>query len=192
MGDLSKSKNMKALLVIALATVATAKPWVYTTGLHHPYLAPVVYAAPPVVHVPVTNTCHNEAGALVPCAQPAGVVGESVYAYPDAVHPGFVQHGALATVAAPAPVAEAAAAEEAVVAVEKRDAEADPEADADADAKSWWYGYYGHPYGGYYGHHGYYGGYHGLYGHGWYGHGYGYHGVGCRNGYGALVPCAHG
>ena len=34
----------------------------------------------------------------------------------------------------------------------------------------------------------YYGGYHGFYGHGW----YGYHGVGCRNGYGALVPCAHG
>merc|ERR1712045_520855 len=99
------------------------------------YVAPVVYHAPPVVHLPVTNTCKNEAGALVPCAQPAGVVGESVYAYPDAVHPGFVQHGALATVAAPAPVAEAAAAEEAVVAVEKRDAE--PEADADADAKSW-------------------------------------------------------
>merc|ERR1711956_190276 len=116
---------MKALLVIALATVATAKPWVYTTGLHHPYLAPVVYAAPPVVHLPVTNTCHNEAGALVPCAQPAGVVGDSVYAYPDAVHPGFVQHGALAVAGAPA-------AEDAVVDVEKRDAEADPEADADA------------------------------------------------------------
>merc|ERR1712080_674294 len=145
--------------VIALATVATAKPWVYTVG--HPYVAPVVYHAPPVVHLPVTNTCKNEAGALVPCAQPAGVVGDSVYAYPDAVHPGFVQHGALATVAAPV---AAAAAEEAIVAVEKRDAEADPEADADADAKSWWYGYYGHPYGGYYG------GYHGLYGHGWYGH----------------------
>merc|ERR1711894_690977 len=178
MGDLSKSKNMKALLVIALATVATAKPWVYTTGLHHPYLAPVVYAAPPVVHVPVTNTCHNEAGALVPCAQPAGVVGDSVYAYPDAVHPGFVQHGALAV------------AGDAVVAVEKRDAEADPE--ADADAKSYWYGYYGHPYGYGYGHRGYYGGYHGYYGaygHPW----YGYHGgVGCRNGYGAHVPCAHG
>ena len=121
--------------MIALATVATAKPWVYTTGLHHPYLAPVVYAAPPVVHVPVTNTCHNEAGALVPCAQPAGVVGDSVYAYPDAVHPGFVQHGALAV--AGAPVAAAPAAEDAVVDVEKRDAEADPE--ADADAKSYWY-----------------------------------------------------
>ena len=49
----------------------------------------------------------------------------------------FVQHGALATVAAPA--ADAAATEDAVVSVEKRDAEADPEADADADAKSWWY-----------------------------------------------------
>ena len=124
-------------LVIALATVATAKPWVYTTGLHYPYAAPVVYAAPPVVHVPVTNTCRNEAGALVPCAQPAGVVGDAVHAYADAAIPGFVQHGALATVAAPA--ADAAAAEDAVVSVEKRDAEADPEADADADAKSWWY-----------------------------------------------------
>ena len=50
------------------------------------------------------------------------------------------------------------------------------------------YGYYGHPYG-YYGHHGYYGHFYGAYGHPW----YGYHaGVGCRNGYGALVPCAHG
>ena len=124
-------------LVIALATVATAKPWVYTTGLHYPYAAPVVYAAPPVVQVPVTNTCRNEAGALVPCAQPAGVVGDAVHAYADAAIPGFVQHGALATVAAPA--ADAAAAEDAVVSVEKRDAEADPEADADADAKSWWY-----------------------------------------------------
>merc|ERR1739848_983637 len=127
------------------------------------YVAPVVYAAPPVVQVPVTNTCRNEAGALVPCAQPAGVVGDAVHAY-------------------------AAAAEDAVVSVEKREAEADPEADADADAKSWWYGYYGHPYG-YYGHHGYYGHFYGAYGHPW----YGYHaGVGCRNGYGALVPCAHG
>merc|ERR1711988_708336 len=120
------------------------------------------------------------------CAQPAGVVGDAVHAYADAAIPGFVQHGALATVAAPA--ADAAAAEDAVVSVEKRDAEADPEADADADAKSWWYGYYGHPYG-YYGHHGYYGHFYGAYGHPW----YGYHGgVGCRNGYGALVPCAHG
>merc|ERR1739848_660054 len=135
------------------------------------YVAPVVYAAPPVVQVPVTNTCRNEAGALVPCAQPAGVVGDAVHAYADAAIPGFVQHGALAVAGAPA--ADAAAAEDAVVSVEKRDAEADPE--ADADAKSWWYGYYGHPYG--------------YYGHPW----YGYHaGVGCRNGYGALVPCAHG
>merc|ERR1711936_1434597 len=107
-----------------------------------------VYCGPPICPPPSSLCCtpscpstrdqhmQNEAGALVPCAQPAGVVGDSVYAYPDAVHPGFVQHGALVT-------------------VEKRDAEADPEADADADAKSWWYGYYGHPYGGYYGHHGY-------------------------------------
>merc|ERR1712203_1288295 len=112
------------------------------------------------------NTCRNEAGALVPCAQPTGVVGDAVHAYADAAIPGFVQHGALATVAAPAADA----------------------ADAEADAKSWWYGYYGHPYG-YYGHHGYYGHFYGAYGHPW----YGYHaGVGCRNGYGALVPCAHG
>ena len=135
--NLNLISNYFFQLVIALATVATAKPWVYTTGLHYPYAAPVVYAAPPVVQVPVTNTCRNEAGALVPCAQPAGVVGDAVHAYADAAIPGFVQHGALATVAAPA--ADAAAAEDAVVSVEKRDAEADPEADADADAKSWWY-----------------------------------------------------
>ena len=135
--NLNLISNYFFQLVIALATVATAKPWVYTTGLHYPYVAPVVYAAPPVVQVPVTNTCRNEAGALVPCAQPAGVVGDAVHAYADAAIPGFVQHGALATVAAPA--ADAAAAEDAVVSVEKRDAEADPEADADADAKSWWY-----------------------------------------------------
>merc|ERR1712156_896707 len=70
-----------------------------TMGLYYrsalPICSPVVYAAPPVVQVPVTNTCRNEAGALVPCAQPAGVVGDAVHAYADAAIPGFVQHGAL-------------------------------------------------------------------------------------------------
>merc|ERR1711962_107407 len=60
----------------------------------------------------------------------------------------------------------------------KSEAEADPEADP-------WLSYYGlgyaaHPYG--YGYHLGYSGYLPF--------SYGYHGVGCRNGYGALVPCA--
>merc|ERR1712088_503511 len=76
----------------------------------------------------------------------------------------------------------------------KRSAEAEPTAEAAAEASPeadpWLYyhglGYAARPYGyGYYGHHlGYaaYGGY----------LPYAYHGTGCRNGYGALVPCAAG
>merc|ERR1712110_395243 len=70
----------------------------------------------------------------------------------------------------------------------KREAEAEPTAEADAEASPeadpWLYysrfGYASHPYGyGYYGHHLGYAGY----------DPYAYHG-GCRNGYGAHVPCA--
>merc|ERR1712045_816201 len=145
-------KKMKALLVIALATVASAKPWGYYTGV--PYTqahiqglaythalglapAPVAYTAPVAA-----QTCKNEAGALVPCAIPAGFIGNSVYAY---------NHSPVL----PAVVATAAV-EEAIVDVKKREAEAGPEAGAH---------YYGYPW-------------------------YGYRAYGCRNVYGALVPCA--
>ena len=153
--------------MIALATVASAKPWGYYTGVpytqaHIQGLAythalglahPVAYTAPVAA-----QTCKNEAGALVPCAIPAGFVGNSVYAYnhAPAVLPAVV---AAAAPAAPA-AEEPAAVEEAIVDVKKREAEAGPEAGAH------YYGFYGHP---------------------WYGYGgYG----GCRNVYGALVPCA--
>merc|ERR1712107_836847 len=109
------------------------------------YTHPVTYTAPVTYTVPVAaNTCHNEAGQLVPCAHPAGgVVGNAIHAYNDSP--------LVPTVAvAGAPVAPAAEAAR-VVDVKKREAEADPEADADAEA--YWYGYYGHPsaYRGYYG-----------------------------------------
>merc|ERR1711941_194711 len=73
----------------------------------------------------------------------------------------------------------------------KRSAEAEPTAEADAEADPeadpWLYyhglGYAARPYGyGYYGHHLGYAAYAGY-------HPYAYYG-GCRNGYGALVPCA--
>merc|ERR1712203_125761 len=67
----------------------------------------------------------------------------------------------------------------------KREATAEPTADPEADPEADpWYSYYGlgyagHPYG--YGYHAY---------SRYLPYSYGYHGVGCRNGYGALVPCA--
>jgi hypothetical protein len=170
---------MKALLVIALATIANANPaFYYHTGYpyayaHHPYVAPYVAPAPVV---PV-NTCKNDAGVLVPCAVGVG----SVYAHADVAGLPLVPG-----VAAPAAAAEEApAAEEAVVSVEKREAtaEATAEADPEAEADSWYYGYYGRPY------HWGYRGYYGHWGHPFYGYGY-YGGYGCRNGYGAPVPCA--
>merc|ERR1712227_506563 len=67
----NKYKIMKALLVIALAAVAYAKPgFYYHTGYpyaHVAYTHPVTYTAPVTYTVPVAaNTCHNEAGQLVP------------------------------------------------------------------------------------------------------------------------------
>ena len=153
-------------------------PVVYTHPFYHHMAAPVYahhapvythHAAPVYTHhvaTPVVytaaNVCKNEGGQLVPCAH--GVApGSAIYAHVGAP-------AGVVPVAAPA--AETAA--EDVVSVEKRDAE------AEADPAAWYYGYYGHPYG--YG----YAGYYGSYGHPYYGYG----GVGCRNTYGALVPCA--
>merc|ERR1712038_973762 len=195
---LSQSNNMKFLLELAVAAYARAEPeakpgFVYTTGHvplaygYHPYALhhPLVYTAP--------VGCQNNEGVAVPCAH------------------GVLPYGLVPAIAGGAP-----AEEEAVESVEKREAEPTAEADAEADpeADPWLYyhglGYAAHPYG--YGYHGlgyghlglgYYGyaGY-GLhpYGYGYYGHGLGYAAYagyhpyayygGCRNGYGALVPCA--
>merc|ERR1711963_420860 len=176
----NKYKIMKALLVIALAAVAYTKPgFYYHTGYpyaHVAYTHPVTYTAPVTYTVPVAaNTCHNEAGQLVPCAHPAGgVVGNAIHAYNDSpLVPTVAVAGAPV---APAAEAAPAAEGEGVVDVKKREAEAAPEADADAEA--YWYGYYGHPFA--------YRGYYGYWGHPFYRYG----GVGRRNGYGSLVPCA--
>merc|ERR1712210_110057 len=145
---------------------AEADPaFAYTIGHPHVYGVPLVYTHPVAY---ANNVCKNEAGTVVPCA--SGVVpGSAVYnfaAAPVGLHP---------VVTGVAPVAPAA---------------------AEADA---WYAYYGRPayYGYGYGLGGYYGGYAGYYGgyagYGYYGLGHGYYGgVGCRNGYGAAVPCALG
>merc|ERR1712051_994864 len=188
---LSQSNNMKFLLVLAVAAYARAeaeaKPgFVYTTG--H---LPLAYGYPYAVHHPLVYTapvgCQNNQGVAVPCAH------------------GVLPYGLVPAVAPAA--AEEAAAEEAVVSVEKREAEAEPTAEADAEADPeadpWLYyhglGYAGHHYG--YGYHGLGLGYAGL-GYGSYGYGHhlgyaayagyhpsAYHG-GCRNNFGAHVPCA--
>merc|ERR1712211_172899 len=179
-----KYKIMKALLVIALATVAYAKPgFYYHTGYpyaytHHAVTHPLTTYTVPVAPV-AANTCHNEAGQLVPCAHPAGgVVGSAVHAYNNSpLVPTLPVVAAPAAEAAPA--ADAPAADAGVVDVKKREAEANPEANPEAEADAYWYGYYGHPY--------HYRRFYGFYGHPFYGY---YGGVGCRNGYGSLVPCA--
>ena len=158
-------------LVAAVKAEAESDPgFAYHVGVPHmgyPYVY-THHVAQPVVYT-AANVCKNEGGQLVPCAH--GVVpGSSVYAHVG----GFA--GVVPVAAAPA--AEAPAAEEdAVVDVSKREAEADPEADPESLFYGYYGGYYGHPYN-------YYGGYYGYYGHPYYA------GVGCRNNYGALVPCA--
>merc|ERR1711953_1620315 len=166
--QLSQSNNMKFLLVLAVAAYARAEAdpgFAYSVGA-----APLVYNHLPVAyhhplayhHVPLVYA------AAAGCRNNEGSLVPCAHGVLPALAP-------LAAAAAPAE-----AAEEAVVSVEKR--EADPEADP------WLYyhglGYAGlHPYGY---------GYHGLgYAYAGYGyHPYAYGGYGCRNGYGALVPCA--
>ena len=126
--------------MIALAAVAYAKPgFYYHTGYpyaHVAYTHPVTYTAPVTYTVPVAaNTCHNEAGQLVPCAHPAGgVVGNAIHAYNDSpLVPTVAVAGAPV---APAAEAAPAAEGEGVVDVKKREAEAAPEADADAEGQN--------------------------------------------------------
>merc|ERR1712038_1669139 len=166
---LSQSNNMKFLLVLAVAAYAKAEAeadpgFVYSVG-HAPLVYNTLPYAPLAYHHPLVYTaaagCRNNEGSLVPCA-----------------------HGVLPALAplAVAPAAPAAAEDDAVVSVEKREATAEAEAEADPEADPWlsYYGlgYAAHPYG--YGYHLGYSGY--------LPYSYGYHGVGCRNGYGALVP----
>merc|ERR1711953_315431 len=200
--SLSQSNNMKFLLVLAVAAYARAEAeardprgFVYTTG--H---VPLTYGYPYAVHHPLVYTapvgCQNNEGAAVPCAH------------------GVLPYGLVAAAAPPTAEADAEADPEADPWLYyhglgyaahpygygyyghrgyygKREAEAEPTAEADADASPeadpWLYyshaGYGLHPYGyGYYGHGLGYAAYAGY-------HPYSYLG-GCRNGYGALVPCA--
>merc|ERR1712061_219275 len=217
---LSQSNNMKFLLVLAVAAYARAEPeakpgFVYTTGHlplaygYHPYALhhPLVYTAP--------VGCQNNEGAAVPCAH-----GVLPYGLVPAIAGGApAEEEAVESVekreAEPTAEADAEADPEAdpwpyyhglgyaahpygygyyghhLGYYGKREAEAEPTAEADADASPeadpWLYyshaGYGLHPYGyGYYGHGLGYAAYAGY-------HPYSYLG-GCRNGYGALVPCA--
>merc|ERR1712050_316475 len=164
--QLSQSNNMKFLLVLAVAAYAKAEAepgFVYHSGHPLTYALPLAYHHQPLVYAAAAG-CRNHEGSLVPCA-----------------------HGVLPALSVVPAVASAPAAEaedEAVVSVEKREATAEADAEADPEADPWYsyygLGYAGHPYG--YGYHLGYSGYLPYY--------HGYHAVGCRNGYGAPVPCA--
>merc|ERR1711988_1320763 len=203
---------MKFLLVLAVAAYARAEAeanpgFVYTVG-HH---APLVYnTLPYAYHHPVVYTapvgCQNDQGAAVPCAHGVLPYGLEAAAEADpeadpwlyyhglgyAAHPyGYGYHGLGYRYAYAGyhpysygyygpPYAYYG----------KRSADAEPTAEADAEASPeadpWLYyhglGYAAHPYG--YGYHGLgYAAYAGYYP-------YGYYATGCRNGYGAPVPCA--
>merc|ERR1712038_318524 len=143
--------KMKALLVIALASIAAAKPQLPL----YPYTYPLTYTVPVVTPVAV-NTCKNSEGQLVPCASGAG----SVYAEADPSalwygyygrpwglyrgYYGYYGHPFYGYGARSHQKVENAGASYDIHQLHKRDAEADPSA--------YWYGYYGHPY-----HWGYYG-----------------------------------
>ena len=159
-------------------------PLIYTNGHGGGHLAtepvqpvqPLQYVRPTVY---ANNACRNNLGELVPCAY-ASFSGSSVYAYNNVPDVGFLQ--ATAGVAAVQPLeaipeaAEPPAPEDVTLdirnGIEKR--EADPEAEADPGV------IFAYPVYGYHGYH------HSL---GVYAH-HGYAPYGCRNGYGAVVPCA--
>merc|ERR1711997_830092 len=201
--ELGTESIMKILLVIALfgAVQAESDPgFFYHTGVPLVYTHPVVH---PVVYA--NNVCTNEAGAVVPCANPVAPAS-GVYSFADAPT-GLVPVVGAAAAAAPA------AEDDAVVSVEKRSADPQPwgyygwrypywghggylakpasianidygktgikylkKREAEPEAEAdAWYGYYGHP--GYYGY-GY--GYASPYYYGGYRgyRGYGYYGLG--------------
>merc|ERR1712154_9815 len=218
--QLSQSNNMKFLLVLAVAAYAKAEAdpgFAYHVGVpltyahHYPlaYHHPLVYTA--------AAGCTNNEGDLVPCAHgvlptlPYYGVLPAVAAAPAAE--AEAEDEAVVSVEKREATAEADADAEADPEADpwyayyaphpysyapytyshvyshyglphhfgyygKREATAEPEADPEADPWLSYYGlgYAGHPYG--YGYHAY---------SGYFPYAYG---GGCRNGYGALVPCA--
>merc|ERR1712117_240074 len=214
---LSQSNNMKFLLVLAVAAYAKAEAeadpgFVYSVG-HAPLVyhhAPLAYHHVPLVYAAAAG-CRNNEGSLVPCAHgvlpalaplavaPAAPAAAEAEAEADpeadpwlayyAAHPyayGYGYHYAPHAYSY-APFSYAGVYSHYGLPHHfgyygKREAEAEPTAEAEADP---WLSYYGlgyaaHPYG--YGYHLGYSGY--------LPYAYGYHAAGCRNGYGALVPCA--
>merc|ERR1711894_21568 len=173
--------NMKTLLVIALFAVVHADhhdmgvekaadpvaPVVYTHPFYHHMAAPVYAHHAPVYthHAAPVYTHHVAAPVVYTAANVCKNEGGQLVPCAHGVAPGSAIYAHVGAPAGVVPVAAPAA--EDVVSVEKRDAEAEGsgDAEAEADPAAWYYGYYGHPY-------------------------YGYGGVGCRNTYGALVPCA--
>merc|ERR1712223_1452404 len=104
------------LLVIALfgAVQAESDPgFYYHTGAPPVYTHPVVH---PVVYA--NNVCTNEAGAVVPCANPVAPAS-GVYSFADAP-------AGLVPVVGAAAAAARAAEDDAVVSVEKRSADPQP------------------------------------------------------------------
>merc|ERR1712026_221679 len=128
--------------------------------------------APEAPAAPAVTTVKREAEAAPEAeADPYYYFGRvGAYGYPGYYHPYFYGHqgwGCRNAAGTLVPCAHY---------VGKREAEAEPEAKPEANAEADPYYYLGHNYAGYYG------AYLPYY--------YGYHGVGCRNTYGALVPCA--
>merc|ERR1711894_644537 len=153
--------NMKTLLVIALFAVVHADHHDMGVEKAADPVAPVVYTH----HAAPVYTHHVAAPVVYTAANVCKNEGGQLVPCAHGVAPGSAIYAHVGAPAGVVPVAAPAA--EDVVSVEKRDAEAEGsgDAEAEADPAAWYYGYYGHPY-------------------------YGYGGVGCRNTYGALVPCA--
>merc|ERR1712117_762451 len=215
---LSQSNNMKFLLVLAVAAYAKAEAeadpgFVYSVG-HAPLVyhrAPLAYHHVPLVYAAAAG-CRNNEGSLVPCAH--GVLPALAPLAVAPAAPAAAEDDAVVSVEKREATAEAEAEADPWLAYYaahpyaygygyhyaphaysyapfsyagvyshyglphhfgyygKREAEAEPTAEAEADPEADpWLSYYGL-------------GYAAL------PYSYGYHGVGCRNGYGALVPCA--
>merc|ERR1712168_283752 len=210
--QLSQSNNMKFLLVLAVAAYAKAEAdpgFAYHVGhpITYAHHYPLAYHHTPLVYAAAAAGCTNNEGALVPCAHgvlptlpyygvlPAEADAEADpeadpwYAY-YAAHP--YAYGGYGGYYAPHAYSYAPYTYSHVYShyglphhfgyYGKREATAEPTADPEADPEADpWYSYYGvgyagHPYG--YGYHAY---------SGYFPYAYG---GGCRNGYGALVPCA--
>merc|ERR1711992_165887 len=213
--QLSQSNNMKFLLVLAVAAYAKAEA---DPGFAY-HVGPLAYAHYPVAayHHPLVYTaaagCRNNEGALVPCAHgvlptlayglvPAVAAAPAAEADPEAdpwyayyaAHPyaygfgGYYPHAYSYAPYTYSHVYSHYGLPHHYGYYGKREATAEPTADPEADPEADpWYSYYGVGYAGHpYGY-----GYHAYprflpYSYGFYSYGLG----GCRNGYGALVPCA--